>query len=556
MITSSSAAVTRWDRRPRRRPISYIAYSGSASKKPEGRAVAPCRRAALCYHSGVNDLCYRSTRSEGPRTRAERAILEGLAPDGGLYVPERFPSLPESLLDPATGARWADVSFAVLEPFLPAFPRDGLRAAVDRAAACFPRADAAPLAFAGNRALLELFHGPTLAFKDVALSLMGGLLDLSRRAAGDGKELLVLTATSGDTGKAALSGLAGLPGLRVLVFYPAEGVSGIQRLQMLTHEAAGACVVGVRGNFDDAQRGVKELFADPALRAWLAERGVAPSSANSINIGRLLPQVAYFVSAYRVLRAAGRLASGERLDVVVPTGNFGDVLAAYYAKRMGLPLGRLVVASNRNRVLADFFATGRYDRNREFFRTTSPSMDILVSSNLERLVFEATGRDPARVAALAAGLAGSGAYGLSPAERAGLADFAAESADEGEAAAEIARTFREDGYLLDPHTAVAAAVERKLRARGELGKAALILATASPFKFPTTVARAIGLEPPISGPGPDSELETAAALADRAGLALPAAVGELRGAAIRHREIVDPSGMEGALRRFVEGGRQ
>ncbi|MBL8968844.1 MAG: hypothetical protein JNG85_17710, partial [Spirochaetaceae bacterium] len=282
-------------------------------------------------------------------------------------------------------------------------------------------------------------------------------------------------------------------------------------------------------------------------------------SANSINIGRLLPQVAYFVSAYRALRASGRLASGERLDVVVPTGNFGDILAAYYAKRMGLPLGRLVVASNRNRVLSDFFATGRYDRNREFFRTTSPSMDILVSSNLERLVFEATGRDAARVAALAAGLAGNGAYELSPAERAGLGDFAAESADEAEAAAEIGRTFREDGYLLDPHAAVAAAVERKLRARGELGKAALILATASPFKFPTTVARAIGLEPPgpeaASVPGWGSELETAAALAERAGLALPAAVAGLRGAEIRHREIVAPSGMEGALRRFVEGGR-
>lgn len=492
---------------------------------------------------------YRSTRTEAAPVSGASAILAGLAPDGGLYVPVAMPRLDPALLDPAASLGWSAVALSILSAFLPDLPPAGLRTAIEAAASRFSRPEVAPLREAGGRHFLELFHGPTLAFKDVALSLFGDLLALSREASGQGGELLVLTATSGDTGKAALSGLAGAPGIRILVFYPVEGVSGIQRLQMLTHDAPGAAVVGLRGNFDDAQRGVKELFASATVRAFLEKRGIRASSANSINVGRLLPQVVYYVSSWRRLAAAGRLGPEGLLDVVVPTGNFGDILAARYAKAMGLPLGRLVCASNRNRVLADFFATGRYDRGRPFWRTTSPSMDILVSSNLERLLFEATGSDPARTSALMADLAARGSYELSEAERAGLADFSAGSADDGEAAAEISRSFAEEGYLIDPHTAVAAAVERRLRAAGELTHPALVLATASPFKFPATAAAAIGLA------AADDELDLAARLAERAGLELPGPVAALRGAQLRHGAVVDPAGMEGALRRFIESGR-
>jgi threonine synthase len=461
-----------------------------------------------------------------------------------------MPRLDPALLDPATSLGWADVAELVLCPFLPDLPRAPLRAAIESAAARFSHPEVAPVASVGDRFFLELFHGPTLAFKDLALSLFGSLLSLSRAATDTKEELIVLTATSGDTGKAALDGLAGVPGVRVIVYYPESGVSGVQRLQMLTHAATGAAVVGVRGNFDDAQRGVKRLFGDPGLRDWMGGKGFLPTSANSINIGRLLPQIAYYVSAWRSLAAGGALgARGRELDVVVPTGNFGDILAARYAKAMGLPLGRLVSASNRNRVLADFFASGTYDRERPFHRTTSPSMDILVSSNLERLLFEASGRDAGRTAFLMDELARKGSYSLSSGERAALADFSAGWAEDGEAATEIARSFTEDGYLIDPHTAVAACVERRLRASGELSGPALILSTASPFKFPAATAAALGL------PAEGDELELAERLAEHAGMALPAPVAALRGAPLRHEAVVDPDGMEAALRRFLEGGR-
>lgn len=495
---------------------------------------------------------YRSTRSEAAPRKASEALLEGLAPDGGLYVPTALPRLDGSLLS-ARELSYAELSERVLAPFFPEFPAAELRAACQAAASRFP-ADPAPLASAGELRFLELFHGPTLAFKDFALSLMGGLSRLAAKATGFSGELLVLAATSGDTGKAALAGFEGVEGTRVLVFYPEAGVSGIQRLQMLTHGAAGAEVVGIRGNFDEAQAGVKALFADRGLGAELAGRGARLSSANSINIARLLPQIVYYVWAYRKELASGELEAGEALNVVVPTGNFGDALAAWYAKSMGLPLGEIAVASNRNRVLCDFFETGRYDRNRPFYRTTSPSMDILAASNLERLLFEALGRDSGRCASLMAEFGRRGKVELSPEEAAYLSPFRGGSADEAEAASTIAAVFEESGYLMDTHTAVAASLARRLlsgpgAAEAWAGRPTLVLATASPFKFPSAVAAALGL------PAGGDEIATAEALAARAGLELPEAVARLRDLPIRHRAIVDPDDMGGALRRFVAEGR-
>lgn len=482
---------------------------------------------------------YLSTRSAAAPVSAAEALVEGLAPDGGLFVPETFPRLDARLLSPEPLA-YAELSHLLLGPWFPAFSPADLGPATAAAAAQFP-AIPAPLVAAGDLRVLELFHGPTLAFKDFALSLMGDLLGLARKAQGLKEEILILVATSGDTGKAALQGFADREGIRVLVFYPSQGVSGIQRLQMLTHEAANGKVVGIRGNFDDAQRGVKALFSDRGLASDLAGRGIRLGSANSINIGRLVPQAAYYVQAWRALRDRGELGRDGDFDVVVPTGNFGDALAAWYAKQGGLPLGKILVATNENKVLDDFFRTGTCDRRRDFHVTTSPSMDILAASNLERLVFEATGRDPGRTAALMADFARDGSFSLAPSERAFLKDFESCSASDAEASAEIGRSFRESGYLMDPHTACAVSAWRKLGGRDRY-RPCVILSTASPFKFPASVCRAIGLG------AEGDEVATAKALAAAAGLSLPASLEALPGLALRHRDIVAADGLESTLR--------
>jgi threonine synthase len=393
---------------------------------------------------------------------------------------------------------------------------------------------------------------------------MGPLMGLAKEKLGIDEEIVILVATSGDTGKAALEGLArpGRPAgrIRVVVFYPSEGVSPVQKLQMTSHDAPGATVIGIRGNFDDAQRGVKAIFSSPAAGAFVAERRMRLSSANSINIARLLPQIVYYVSAWRDLRASGTLGPDALADVAVPTGNFGNILAAWYAKRMGLPLGRLVCASNRNRVLTDFFGEKRYDRNRPFYKTESPSMDILVSSNLERLVFHATGEDPGRTARLMGDLAEKGSYALSDSEAAALSDFRAGWADEAEAGAAARRLFEKDRYLIDPHTAVAVAVLEKLRAELGASRPTIVAATASPFKFPASVARGLGLDMRTSAGAARSgigagdwlaeasgELELAERIAEAAGVELPPAVLALRSAPIVHSGVVDYSGMEAAL---------
>ena len=341
------------------------------------------------------DLIYRSTRDNKVSVTASKAILKGLAEDGGLFVPETVPALDRSM-DELAGMSYRETAYEVMKLFLTDFTEDELKDCIAKAYdEKFDTEEIAPIKEADGAYYLELFHGATIAFKDMALSILPHLLITSAKKNQVKDEIVILTATSGDTGKAALAGFADVPGTKIVVFYPKNGVSPIQEKQMVTQKGDNTFVVGIKGNFDDAQTGVKKIFGDKALEAELAEAGFRFSSANSINIGRLVPQVVYYVYAYAKLYAAGKLAKDERLNVVVPTGNFGNILAAYYAKNMGVPIGKLICASNDNKVLYDFFATGTYDRNREFILTTSPSMDILISSNLERLIYRIAGADDA-----------------------------------------------------------------------------------------------------------------------------------------------------------------
>ncbi|HTX74344.1 MAG TPA: threonine synthase [Rectinemataceae bacterium] len=507
-----------------------------------------------------------STRSAAPAITAAQAIVDGIAPDGGLFVPQHLPALGADILA-AGPLSYGQLAFGLLRPFFPDFSEQGLREAIASAYARFDRPEVVPLVSHEGLHFLELFHGPTLAFKDLALTLMGGLTALARRQLALDDRLVILVATSGDTGKAALAGFSDMPGVRVVVYYPARGVSPIQRLQMVTHRAANTEVIGIEGSFDDAQRGVKELFGDAELATALRKRGIRLSSANSINIARLLPQIVYYVKAWRDLREAGRLGPGESMDVAVPTGNFGNILAARYAKMMGLPIRRLICASNSNRVLTDFLATRRYDRNRPFHLTTSPSMDILVSSNLERLLFEASGRSPERTAGLMGELGAKGSYQVSPEEAGRFSDFVGASADDHQAAAAIRRVFDESGYLIDPHTAVAVAALASLgpvsRDASRDGVPIVVAATASPFKFPSAVAAALGeaeegrRAEPAAGRGTVlaeaggrtalGDIALAEELAARAGLELPAAITELRQAPVLHDSVVAVEDMRASL---------
>lgn len=512
---------------------------------------------------------FTSTRGQAPAVGAARAVLDGLAPDGGLYVPERIEPLDvESLLD----APWAEVATAVMAPYLTGeggLPADGLREAVEAAAARFETEEVVPLTVLGEAdgtiGLLELFHGPTHAFKDVALTLLPHLVTLARTAEGQQGTTLVLTATSGDTGKAALEGFKDVPDTEVVVLYPTEGVSFMQKQQMRTQAGGNVHVLGIHGDFDDAQRAVKALFADAGARERLTGRGYAVSSANSINLGRLLPQVVYYVTGYAALRRAGVVAAGEPVDVVVPTGNFGNLLAATWARAAGVPLGTAVCATNENRVLADFFATGTYDARRGLVRTDSPSMDILVSSNLERFLHDTSGRDSDRVRAAMAQLADERVFdwGALPGEPADLPEGAdasrhrvvAGTATGEQAAATLRAMHAEHGTLVDPHTAVALDVLAQYR-RGDLtggqqppARPALVAATASPYKFAPAVLAALGHE------ADEDEFDTLVRLATTAGdeRGAPLGLSSLRDAAVLHEQVVEvpevPSTIEEVLHR-------
>jgi len=434
-------------------------------------------------------MTYISTRGNAPAVESAQALLNGIAPDGGLYVPEELPKI-----DGGASA-WLDGDFSsamkkLLALFFADIPAEIRDTAVARSLARFSAQEVVPLRSFGNVHFLELFHGPTLAFKDVALTLLPSLLQFAAKKAGMSRAA-VLTATSGDTGSAAMSGFADVAGTEVLVFFPRTGTSEIQRRQMVCCKGKNVHACAIDGNFDDAQAGVKAAFADKNLRDAAASNGVFLSSANSINIGRLFPQVCYYLDAWRRLEKSGALAKSGTFDVVVPTGNFGNILAANFAKKLGAPIRNLIAASNENRVVADFIATGTYDRRREFHTTNSPSMDILVSSNVERALFDFCRNDSARVSALMNDLKTNGFFTLSADEISRMREnFSSGWATQEETSAAIAEIYREtNGYLADPHTAIGWKVLKEKNSRD--GVPALIAATASPWKFPATMLRAL-----------------------------------------------------------------
>ncbi len=475
-----------------------------------------------------------STRDQSRRVSASQAIAQGLSEEGGLFVPESFPQVDVKAL---CGLDYPAMAAAVLREYLTDYDPAFLAGA---AAATYGDAFGGKAGYLapveGDTWALELWHGPTCAFKDYALQLMPKLLVEAKRNLGRTEKTLILVATSGDTGKAALDGYHDIPGVEIAVFYPTGGTSEIQRLQMATQEGANVAVYAVRGNFDDAQTGVKRVFADKEIAARLAQRNICLSSANSINWGRLAPQIVYYFAAYAQLLKAGKIAFGDEVDFCVPTGNFGDILAGYYAKRMGLPVGRLVCASNRNNVLTDFLRTGVYTARRAFYKTSSPSMDILVSSNLERLLWHVTGSD-AEVAGLMDRLNREGSYTVRPETLAAIQEtFACGWSSEEEVAAEIRTRWERDGYLCDTHTAVAFHVAGQQK---RAGVPMVVLSTASPFKFPRSVLAALGHA------APENDFEAMQALEQATGRTAPASLAGLRQKPERFDAVIDPSQIAG-----------
>ena len=435
------------------------------------------------------NLHYKSTRNSDRKVTASEAILKGLAPDGGLFVPEEIPKLDISL-DELKDMTYQQTAYEVMKLFLTDFTEEELKDCINKAYdSKFDTEEIAPLVKIKDTYYLELFHGATIAFKDMALSILPHLMTTSARKNQADKEIVILAATSGDTGKAAMAGFADVEGTRIIVFYPKNGVSKVQELQMVTQKGKNVDVVAIHGNFDNAQSGVKAMFEDVELAKELAGKGYQFSSANSINIGRLVPQIVYYVYAYAKLLANDEVQDGEKINVVVPTGNFGNILAAYYAKNMGIPIEKLICASNENKVLFDFFESGTYDKNREFVLTTSPSMDILISSNLERLIYLVAGQDSEKTKALMEELKAS--YTITEDMKEHLADFAAGYADEKETAANIKAVYEETGYVMDTHTSVASYVCRSYREESKDDKKCVIASTASPYKFVKSVMTAI-----------------------------------------------------------------
>ncbi len=505
------------------------------------------------------EVWYSSTRNGKIRVRASEAILKGLSEDGGLFVPDRIPELEKSFQELA-GMSYQETAYEVMKLYLTDFTKEELEGCIASAYdSKFDTEEIAPLVQADGAYFLELFHGSTIAFKDMALSILPHLMITSAKKNKVKNEIVILTATSGDTGKAALAGFAGVEGTKIIVFYPKNGVSPIQERQMVTQKEENTYVVGIRGNFDDAQTGVKKIFADKELEKRMDEKGYQFSSANSINIGRLVPQIVYYVYAYARLLKKGGIREGDKINVVVPTGNFGNILAAFYAKNMGVPIGRLICASNENKVLYDFFHTGEYDRNREFVLTSSPSMDILISSNLERLIYRIAGNDPEKTADFMKALTGEGRYGITREMREQLGDFYGGYASEEETAETIRILQEKAGYIVDPHTAVAACVYRKYVEETGDHTLSVIASTASPFKFTRSVMNA------VAG-GADStdtnaadvgkydamtDFELADELASLSGKPMPGAVREIRTAPVVHDRVCGKDEMRRTVEEFL-----
>ena len=492
------------------------------------------------------NLLYKSTRDAEKTVTASQAILKGLADDGGLFVPVSIPKLPVSLGE-LKEMTYQEIAYTVMKEFLTDFTEEELKSCIAKAYdSKFDTEEIAPLAKVEDAYYLELFHGATIAFKDMALSILPHLLTTSAKKNQVKNEIVILTATSGDTGKAALAGFADVEGTKIIVFYPKNGVSRVQELQMVTQKGDNTSVVAIHGNFDNAQSGVKAMFENKELEKELNEAGYQFSSANSINIGRLVPQVVYYVYAYAKLLQNEEIAEDEEINVVVPTGNFGNILAAYYAKNMGIPIAKLICASNENKVLYDFFRTGTYDRNREFVLTTSPSMDILISSNLERLIYRIAGNDADKNRELMNALSGNGKYEITEEMKAQLADFYGNFASEAETAAEIRRLYEKCGYVIDTHTAVASAVYGKYVVETGDHKTTVIASTASPFKFTRSVMDAIDIKYDAMG-----DFELVDELSKIAKVKVPNAIEEIRTAPVLHDTQCDVDKMKDTVKSFL-----
>ena len=492
------------------------------------------------------NLLYKSTRDAEKTVTASQAILKGLADDGGLFVPVSIQKLQVSLGE-LKEMTYQEIAYTVMKEFLTDFTEEELKSCIAKAYdSKFDTEEIAPLAKVEDAYYLELFHGATIAFKDMALSILPHLLTTSAKKNQVKNEIVILTATSGDTGKAALAGFADVEGTKIIVFYPKNGVSRVQELQMVTQKGDNTSVVAIHGNFDNAQSGVKAMFENKELEKELNEAGYQFSSANSINIGRLVPQVVYYVYAYAKLLQNEEIAEDEEINVVVPTGNFGNILAAYYAKNMGIPIAKLICASNENKVLYDFFQTGTYDRNREFVLTTSPSMDILISSNLERLIYKISGEDARKDTDLMTELKTKGSYAITGEMKANLADFAAGYATEEQVAKTIHDIYEDTGYVMDTHTAVAATVYKAYREDSKDDRKTVIASTASPYKFAGSVMSAI--DPKYKG---QDDFKLIEELQKVSGTELPNAIKEIMNAEIRHNTECDVDQMEQTVKNIL-----
>ena len=493
---------------------------------------------------------YLSTRDRSVRLDAAEAIEMGLSRDGGLLTPCEIPRIDEAFLNSLVRVRYQERAAKVMALYLTDYTEAELLTFAENAYGPekFDTDAVAPVRTLDETThCLELWHGPTSAFKDMALQMLPQLLSAALRKTGEDKTVCILVATSGDTGKAAMEGFADVPQTKIMVFYPKDGVSRVQETQMVTQDGENVGVCAVVGNFDDAQAGVKRIFSDAAIRETLAQRGYFLSSANSINWGRILPQVVYYISAYCDLVRDGRIVMGDKVNFCVPTGNFGDILAAYYAKRMGLPVGKLICASNCNDVLTDFLRTGVYDRNRPFHTTMSPSMDILISSNLERLLFDLSGENDAEVRSYMDALAQSGRYEVSDAIKKALAEqYWGGFCDEAGTTAAIAKYYKDYGYLIDTHTAVAASVMEQYRAASGDKTPTVFVSTASPYKFCDSVLSAIGQTPAGDG------VELLDQLHDVTGTAVPRRLAALKGKARRFDLTCEKPGMDSVVLDFLK----
>ncbi len=494
-------------------------------------------------------MYYKSTRDSSVNKTSAEAIVQGISVDGGLFVPSEIPSISMDEIVKLGDMSYAERAAYIFSKYLTDFTDVEIKYCTENAYndKKFATENISEIShlFDGTY-ILELWHGPTCAFKDMALQILPYLLTTSAKKINIDKKIVILVATSGDTGKAALEGFADVPGTQIMVFYPEDGVSPMQKRQMTTQDGDNVAVCAIEGNFDDCQNGVKAIFTNEEIKSKLEENKLMFSSANSINWGRLAPQIIYYISAYASLVKDGEINAGDKINIVVPTGNFGNILAAYYAKHMGMPVNKLICASNSNKVLTDFITTGIYDRNRDFVTTISPSMDILISSNLERLIYRIAGNDAEKNAAMMQALSGNGEYTITDEMKKGLVDFYGNYANEEETAQAIKELYEKTGYVIDTHTAVAASVYKKYVADTQDTKPTVIASTASPYKFARSVMSAIDAKYDKL-----SEFELVDEMVKISNTDEPNAVKEIRTAPVRHNNVCEVDSMEATVKNWL-----